>query len=108
MMQCSCFLFATAETPLVSFLVHASDAERVTARDACTQPTKRCCSVESRSEWLAGNGGAGEACLEHMPLCNHHELENPLSPSCMVAKGVIDLSNGAWTGREATLGNYQL
>ena len=32
-----------------------------------------------------------------MPLCNHHELENPLSPSCMVAKGVIDLSNGAWT-----------
>ena len=52
--------------------------------------------------------GAGEACLEHMPLCNHHELENPLSPSCMVAKGVIDLSNGAWTGREATLGNYQL
>ena len=39
MMQCSCFLFATAETPLVSFLVHASDAERVTARDSCMHQT---------------------------------------------------------------------
>ena len=43
-----------------------------------------------------------------MPLCNHHELRQQLAPSCMVAKGVIDLSHAGWTGREATLGNYQL